>query len=163
MDTKHLQCFLTVARLLNFSEAANFLNYSQSTVSDQVRSLEEQLGVKLFERVGKKVYVSSQGNRLLPLAERMVRTAEEIDGVFAKEAMISGSLTLGAAESLCAFWLPPVLKQYRSLYPNVRVLIKVGSCPEFKHWLQQNLIDVAFGLSNEAEQPQLRQIELFRG
>lgn len=163
MDTKHLECFLTVARLLNFGEAAKVLNYSQSTISDQIRSLEQQLGVRLFERLGKKVFLSHNGNSLIPLAERMVRDAEKIEGLFAEKGEITGSLTIGAAESLCVFWLPPVLKEYRSRHPHVQVIIKVGSCLEFHHWLQQNIVDVAFSLNDEAGHPQLREIELFRG
>jgi DNA-binding transcriptional LysR family regulator len=163
LDTKHLKCFLTVARLLNFGEAAKVLNYSQSTVSDQIRSLEQQLGVKLFERLGKNVFLSNHGKQLIPLAERMVRDEEKIEGLFAEKGEITGSLTIGAAESLCVFWLPPVLKAYRSCHPHVQVIIKVGSCLEFHQWLQQNIVDVAFSLNDEAKNSQLRQIRLFRG
>jgi DNA-binding transcriptional LysR family regulator len=55
------------------------------------------------------------------------------------------------------------LKEYRILYPNVQINIKVGNCVEFPQWLQQNIIDVAFGLNDESEQQQLRQNTLFRG
>lgn len=163
MDTKHLECFLTAARLLNFGETAKVLNYSQSTVSEQIRGLEQQLGVKLFERIGKKVFLTPQGNQLITLAQRMIRDAERIEGLFAKAGEITGSLTIGAAESLCVFWLPPVLKTYRLRYPHVQIIIKVGNCLEFHHWLHQNIIDVAFSLNDEAETLQLRQTELFRG
>ena len=163
MYLKHLESFLNVARLLNFGEAARTLNYSQSTISEQIRGLEEYLGTKLFERIGRKVFLTEQGKKLLPFAERMVRDAEELKNLFSDSEMISGSLNIGAAETLCAFWLPPLLKEYRLLYPKVQINIKVGNCVDFPQWLQQNVIDVAFGLNDEAEQQQLRQIELFRG
>lgn len=163
MYIKPLQAFLAVARLLNFGDAARDLNYSQSTISEQIRSLEEYLGAKLFERIGKKVFLTEEGRRLLPLAERMVGDAEAMKGLFASGETVTGSLTIGAAESLCAFWLPPLLRDYRARHPGVQVVIKVGRCPEFPPWLQQNLIDVAFTLSNEAEAKQLRQIDLFTG
>jgi DNA-binding transcriptional LysR family regulator len=163
MYVKPLQAFLTVARLLNFGEAARTLNYSQSTISEQIQGLEEYLGVKLFERLGKKVFLTEQGRKLLPLAERMVNDAEEMKGLFGDSEGVSGSLAIGAAESLCAFWLPPVLKEYRRRYPQVQVVIKVGRCPEFPRWLQQNTIDVAFTLSDESGERQLRQIDLFCG
>jgi DNA-binding transcriptional LysR family regulator len=163
MYVKHLQSFLAVARLLNFGEAARTLNYSQSTVSEQIHSLEEYLGTRLFERLGRKVFLTEQGRKLLPFAERMVRGAEEIKGLFKDDGIVSGSLTIGSAESLCVFWLPPLLKEYKILYPHVQINIKVGNCADFPQWLQQNSIDVAFSLKNESEQPQLRQLDLFHG
>ncbi|MDF2569755.1 MAG: Transcriptional regulator [Sporomusa sp.] len=163
MYVKHLEAFITVARLLNFGEAARTLNYSQSTISEQVHGLEEYLGTRLFERIGRKVFLTEQGQKLLPLAERMVRDVEGLKNLFNDNEVVEGSLTIGAAESLCVFWLPPVLKEYRTLYPRVKIAIKVGNCVDFPQWLQQNMIDVAFSLNDESEQQQLRQIELFRG
>jgi DNA-binding transcriptional LysR family regulator len=163
MYGKHLEAFLTVARLLNFGEAARTLNYSQSTVSEQIHDLEEYLGVRLFERIGRKVFLTEQGRKLLPFAARMVKDAKELKSLFSDNEIVAGSLTIGAAESLCAFWLPPLLKKYRLSYPNVQINIKVGNCIDFPQWLQQNSIDVAFSLNDESEQQQLRQVKLFRG
>lgn len=160
---KHLETFLTVARLLNFGETARMLNYSQSTISEQIRGLEQYLDTRLFERIGRKVFLTEQGGKLIPFAERMVRDAEKLKNLFSDNGIISGSLNIGAAETLCAFWLPPLLKAYRLLYPKVQMNIKVGNCVDFPQWLQQNIIDVAFSLNDESEQQQLRQIELFRG
>jgi DNA-binding transcriptional LysR family regulator len=163
MVVKQLQSFLTVAKLLNFGEAARILNYSQSTVSEQIHSLEEDLRARLFERIGRKIFLTEQGRKLLPFAERLVSDAEKIKGLFSDTEIVAGSLTIGAAESICAFWLPPLLKEYRLCYPKVQLNIKVGNCIDFPQWLQQNSIDVAFGLNDESAQLQLRQLELFRG
>ncbi len=163
MYIKHLQTFLSVARLLNFSGAAQALNYSQSTVSEHIHILEEDLGAILFERLGKKVFLTEKGKKLLPLAERMVRDTEEIKGLFKEAGVISGCLNIGASESLCAFWLPPLLKKYRISYPKVQINIKVGNCVDFPLWLQQNIIDVAFTFNNKSVQQQLRKINLFHG
>lgn len=151
-----------VAQLLNFGEAARALSYSQSTVSDQIRSLEEYLGVRLFERIGRRVFMTEPGKRLVPFAERMVRDADTLKSLFHDSDVVSGTVTVGAAETLCTFWLPPLLKKYRVLYPKVQINIKVGNCIEFPQWLQQDSIDVAFGLNDESSHPQLRQIPLFQ-
>ncbi len=163
MDTKQLQTFLVVAKVLNFNEAARSLNYSQSTVSDHIHNLEQQLGVKLFERLGKKIFLNACGSRLVPLADRMVREAGEMEALFSDAETIGGTLTIGAAESLCAFWLPPILKEYRQLYPKVQVIIKVANCLEFSQGLRQNEIDLAFSLHDESAQEYIRQVELFHG
>lgn len=162
MYIKHLQTFLSVARLLNFGGAAQALNYSQSTVSEHIHALEEDLGARLFERLGKKVFLTGQGQKLLPLAERLLKDAGAIKGLFKEDGAISGSLNIGAAESLC-FWLPPLLKEYRLRHPKVQINIKVGSCADLPLWLQHNIIDIAFSLNNESWQHQLRHSDLFRG
>lgn len=163
MYVKHLETFLTVARQLNFGEAARILSYSQSTISEQIHDLEEYLGVRLFERIGRKVFLTEQGKMLLPVAARMVRDAKELKNLFSDSEIVAGSLNIGAAETLCIFWLPPLLKEYRILYPKVQINIKVGNCVDFPQWLQQNIVDVTFGLNDESAQQQLRQLELFRG
>lgn len=163
MVIKHLQTFLIVARVLNFGEAARTLNYSQSTVSEQIQGLEQDLGTKLFERMGKKVFLTEQGRKLIPFAERILKEAAEIRDMFSDNRTVSGTLNIGAAETLCVFWLPPLLKEYQKSYPAVQINIKVGNCTDFPQWLQQNSIDVAFSLNDEAKQQQLRQLELFRG
>lgn len=163
MDSKHLVTFITVARLLHFGETARTLNYSQSTISEHIQSLEAYLNVKLFERIGRKVFLTDRGKFFLPFAERMVREAEAARQAFSEDTVFAGSIVVGAAETLCAFWLPPLLKRYRTLYPQVQVNLRVGNCVDFPQWLQQNSIDVAFSLQDEAGQPQLRQKNLFRG
>ena len=163
MYIRQLESFIVAARLLNFGEAARNLNYSQSTISEQIHSLEEYLGVQLFERMGRKVFLTENGKKLVPFAEQMVRDAKELKNMFHSNEVLSGSIMVGAAETLCAFWLPPLLKEYRILHPKVQIHIKVGNCIDFPQWLQQNVIDVAFGLNDESGQRQLRQKTLFRG
>lgn len=161
MDIKQLQTFVAVARLLNFRAAAETLNYSQSTVSDHINNLEQELGVRLFERLGRRVFLSAHGERLIASAERMIQGADEIRGLFLQDVEVCGSLKIGAAETLCAFWLPPLLKEYRLAYPNVQVMLKMADCLEFRKMLEQNLIDVAFSLHDESGHTQLIQIDLF--
>jgi DNA-binding transcriptional LysR family regulator len=163
MYLRNLESFLTVARLLSFGEAARTLNYSQSTISEQIHLLEEYLGARLFERMGRRIFLTEQGNQLLPVAERLVRETKDLKNIFSDKQLVAGAITIGAAESLCVFWLPPLLKEFRASYPKVQINLKVGNCVDFPYWLQQNMIDVAFGLNDESEQQQLRQIELFRG
>lgn len=160
---KSLATFIAVARVLNFGEAARALNYSQSTVSEQIKGLEEYLGVRVFERIGRKVFLTQQGKQLVPYAERMVRDAENIKELFNNTGEIAGTINIGAAETLCTYWLPPLLKEYRALYPAVQINIRVGICTEFPQWLQKNLVDVAFSLYDKYNEPQLREHTLFTG
>lgn len=160
---RNLESFITVAQLLNFGEAAKVLSYSQSTVSEQIRSLEAELGVRLFERMGRRVFLTKQGTKLLPYAKRMVNDAENLKNLFKSEDGVSGTILIGAAETLCTYWLPPLLKEYRMLYPNVQINIRVGCCVEFPQWLQQNIVDVVFSLMDDYKEPQLKEQTLFNG
>lgn len=161
MDVKQLQTFIVVARLLNFRAAAEELNYSQSTISDHIRNLEQELDVKLFERLGRKVFLNEQGKKLISSAERMIQDAEEIHKLFKNNEKVKGSLKIGAAETLCVFWLPPVLKEYSKIYPEVQIILKMADCLEFPEMLGKNVIDVAFSLHDESGQLHLSQIDLF--
>ena len=160
---KNLEAFIAVARLLNFGEAAGFLNYSQSTVSEQIKSLEVYLGVRVFERIGRKVFLTEDGKKLIPYAERMVRDAENLKNLFKTDEEVSGTIVIGAAETLCTYWLPPLLKEYRLLYPAVQINIRVGICTEFPQWLQKNVVDTAFSLYDGYNEPQIREHTLFTG
>ena len=162
MDVRQLQTFIVVARLLNFRAAAEELNYSQSTVSDHIRNLEQELNVKLFERLGRKVFLNEQGKKLISLAERIIKDDEAIHKLFDNDEKVKGSLKIGAAETLCVFWLPPLLKEYSKIYPQVQIMLKMADCLEFPEMLEKNIIDVAFGLHDESGQKQLSQIDLFQ-
>lgn len=161
MDVKQLQTFIVLARLLNFRAAAEELNYSQSTVSDHIRNLEQELGVKLFERIGKKVFLNEEGNKLISPAQKMLQDAEEIHELFNKGEKVHGDLRIGAAETLCAFWLPPLLKEYTKIYPKVRIILKMADCLEFHELLEKNIVDVAFSLHDESKRKDLFQIDIF--
>ncbi|WPC43750.1 LysR family transcriptional regulator [Clostridium sp. JS66] len=162
MDIRQLQTFLVVARLLNFRAAAEELNYSQSTVSDHIRNLEQELGVKLFERLGRKVFLNEQGEKLISSAKKMIKDAEEIHKLFDNDEKIKGTLTIGSAETLCVFWLPPLLKEYSKIYPDVQIILKVADCLDLPEMLEKNIIDVAFSLHDESTQQHLSQIDLFQ-
>ena len=163
MDIKPLQTFLVAARLLGFGEAARALNYSQSTVSEHIRLLEEELGVRLFERIGRQVFLTEQGRLLVPLAEKLKQDLSMITGAFRQDESFSGTLTIGSVESLCVFWLPQLLKEYKLRYPRVRVVIRIIECAQMAAWIRQNMVDVAFGMSDESRQPNILQQLLFNG
>lgn len=146
MDFKQLNAFLTISKLQSFTKAADMLGYAQSSITTQVKLLESELGVKLFERIGKNVTLTHEGKKLLPYAKQMLKLSSDIKNtVFSKESP-SGTLTIGAAESLCVLRLPEILKEYRKLYPDVDVSLKFGSCADFRSFLSDNIIDVAFSL-----------------
>ncbi|WP_294402247.1 LysR family transcriptional regulator [uncultured Clostridium sp.] len=146
MDFKQLNAFLTISKLQSFTKAADALGYAQSTITTQIKLLESELDVKLFERIGKSTTLTHEGKKLLPYAKQILKLSTDIKTTVSNEDKPSGTLTIGAAESLCVLRLPEILKEYRRLYPDVDVSLKFGSCADFRHYLSENLIDVAFSL-----------------
>lgn len=151
MDLRQLNAFITITKLQNFTAAANSLGYAQSTVTTQIKLLEEELGVKLFERMGKSISLTYEGKKLLPYAKQMIKLDSDIKNVIFNEEKPSGTLTIGAAESLCVLRLPLILKEYRKLYPDVDISIKFGNCASFRTMLRDNIIDIAFSLGKKID------------
>lgn len=151
MDFKQLSAFVEISKLQSFTAAANSLGYAQSTVTTQIKLLENELDVKLFERIGKNVTMTHEGKKLLPYAKQMLKLSDDVKNAVFHDERPNGTLTIGAAESLCVIRLPEILKEYRRLYPEVEVSLKFGSCADFRHYLKDNIIDVAFSLGRKID------------
>ena len=101
MTITQLSTFLTIAELNSFSAAADSLGYAQSTVTTQIKQLEDELGCVLFDRLGKTISLTSSGERLIIYAEKMLQLEREIRLDVAEEENPAGVLKLGVSESLC--------------------------------------------------------------
>ena len=123
MDLRQLTTFTTVANERSFTRAALTLNYAQSSVTAQIQSLEDELGVPLFDRLGRRVALTEAGRRLQDYAARMLALAEETRAAVTESAEPSGTVVIGVVESLCTYRLPPLLRAYRQRYPQVRLLL----------------------------------------
>jgi DNA-binding transcriptional LysR family regulator len=110
MDMRRFAAFVTVADVGGISAAASSLSYAQSTVSMQLRSLEEELGVRLVERTPGGSRLTDAGQRLLPYAREALELAERMRRAMHPER---GELRIGALESLAAEWLPDILTALR--------------------------------------------------
>ena len=142
---KQLRAFCQVARLGTFSRAAEYLALSQPAVSMQVRTLEEDLRVLLFERHGARgVALSHIGRRLyhfaMPLVEGLDRLPHTI--VEAHYDMVVGELDVGVGEVSAAFLLPRYLKQFRRRNAQVRINVRTGSGRQRLDWLRGHELDI---------------------
>lgn len=144
MELRQLKAFSTVAKTRNFTRAAGLLDYAQSSITAQVRSLEEELGTKLFERLGRQIAITKDGERLLVYAEQILKLSTEAKEVVSISAVPRGTISIGAPESLCVYRLAALLQEYRKRYSDVEIILKLGSCEDLLHWLKTNAIDVAF-------------------
>lgn len=144
MELRQLNTFMTIARLQSFSKAALELGYAQSSITSQIQLLEQELNVRLFERLGHNITLTPEGKKLQPMAEQMLKLTNDIKSIGNHSEIPSGPLIIGAVESLCVTRLPKLIKEYRSRYPDVEILIKFGRKVEFLRSLKENTIDIAF-------------------
>lgn len=122
IDWNHLRAFLATAEEGSFSAAARVLRLTQPTLSRQVAGLEQDLGVHLFERVGRSIDLTAAGRELLQHARAMGDAASKLSLTAAAQSQsIDGELRLTASDVFSAHVLPPVLHQLRKVAPRLRI------------------------------------------
>jgi len=149
LDNKQLKTFLTIAKLRSFTLAAQNLNYAQSTVTTQIKLLEKELDVRLFERLGHCITLTPDGRRLLPFAKQILKLSNDAKNIVNNQDIPSGTLSIGVIESLCIKRLFKILKEYRLRYPSVDIALKFGNSADFLRSLKENTIDIAFFIENK--------------
>ncbi|MEY2633765.1 MAG: hypothetical protein RIR00_2419 [Pseudomonadota bacterium] len=158
MKLQQLRYVVEIARCgLNVSEAAEALFTSQPGVSKQIKLLEDELGVVIFERSGKRFTgISEPGRRILDIAGRILREAENLRRVGAEYVDgNAGSLTVAATHTQARYVLPPVVKDFVARHPQVRLTLHQGSPVQIAEWVQDGQADI--GIATEAldQYPQL--------
>ena len=146
MELREIATFLQVAQLKSFSKAAKQLGYSQAAVTIQVKQLEKELNVHLFDRIGKQTTLTHQGAVFFEHAAAIMRDLECARDAVTEATELTGSLCLGTIESICASIFPPLLKEYHRLYPRVNVSIITDSPGTLLDMMNSNAIDIVYFL-----------------
>jgi DNA-binding transcriptional LysR family regulator len=140
-----LHTFIVLANCSSFTEAAEKLFCSQPAVSMKIHSLEEIFGVKLFDRMGKKMLLNQNGKDLLPYAQKMVDLFEEAKQMFKeKESTPQGTLTICASNFVGVYIMPTFLKKFKNLYPHVELKLHIHSYDQMIKSILSNEIDGAY-------------------
>ncbi len=122
MDTQSLQAFLAVADSASFSRAAEQLYLTQPAVSKRIATLEEQIGARLFDRIGRRVTLTEAGQVLLPRARQILVMVDDSRRALVNlTGDVGGSLTLATSHHIGLHRLPPLLKAYTRAHPEVRL------------------------------------------
>jgi DNA-binding transcriptional LysR family regulator len=151
MEIRHLRSFRTVANLLSFNKAAVKLHYSQSNISAQIQALEEELGVQLFDRLGRRVQLTETGVQLLEYANKIVNLVEETHAEVAGGKEPRGSLSIRIPETFGTHRLPPVIKEFHSRFPKVQLNFMTCAHEGLEKDLRKGLIDLAFLLAESIQ------------
>ncbi|MCA1293283.1 LysR family transcriptional regulator [Paenibacillus sp. alder61] len=146
MELRQLITFRTVASTLNFSRAAEALNYVPSNVTMQIKALEDELGVRLFDRLGKQLVLTHAGKRFLTQIQSVLDKLDEARSVVHDNEVLNGTLTISANEVICAYRLPAVFQRFRAQHPGVRLIFRSVPNQELKQALFEGTADIVFML-----------------
>lgn len=150
IELRHLTYFVTVAQKLNFSRAAEALHVAQPAISQQIRALEDELGVRLFDRMGKRIALTRAGEVLLPQAYQILAAVERAaNEVRAMGELVRGSSSLGAPPTISTHVLPARLTQFKKLYPGLEVSLREAGTESLLDLVQAGQLDLAIVASDQ--------------
>jgi DNA-binding transcriptional LysR family regulator len=141
MELRQLEIFRILAHELSFTRTAARAHCVQSNVSVQIRAIEQELGVQLFERLGQQVRLTPHGQRLLPYAERILRLLDEAQTV-TRGGESAGTLLIGSPESVLTYRLPPVLQAFRAKFPEAELVFRAVGTTDLVPQLEQGQLDL---------------------
>lgn len=139
MENKNVATFVKIVEFNNFTKAADSLGYSQAAVTAQIKSLEKELGVPLFDRVGKRIFLTQAGKTFLPFAIDLLKAEEAAKNSVGVSEELEGELVICSASSYASEVLPQILLRYMHLHPKVRITVKVSD------YLEDNMHKLAQG------------------
>ena len=144
MEFRQIQTFMQIAQVKNFSKTAELLGYSQSAVTVQIRQLETELGVRLFDRTGKKVILTPKGKEFLIHANKIIDEMHKAKDAMNDTAELKNPLHIGTIESLCTVKLQEIVQRFRKEHPQVRIQITIGSPERLIQKMEHNELDVIY-------------------
>lgn len=159
MDFQRLKTFHAVATLMNFNRAATVLNYAQSSVSAQVKTLEEEVGAPLFKRMGKRVQLTDAGRKMVKYAEQILAMGEAALADVGGHDELEGILTIRAPQTVATWYLPKVLAAFQPRYPRVRLNVDSCAFHSLENELRIGSVDLAFLLTDSIQAAEL-EVEL---
>lgn len=142
MNLNHLKALVKVVQTGSFKEAAKHLNVSQPAITQRIQALEEYMKTRLLTKESDGVHLTSHGRTIyessLVILSLWEKVEEEVWGT-----KVKGRLTLGASTIPSEYLLPPILKAYRNVYPDVKLQLRISGTNEVVRWLRDRTVDVA--------------------
>lgn len=156
MELRQLKYFLKAKELLNFTEAATALNISQSTLSQQIKQLEDELSAPLFNRIGKRITLTEAGNLFSEYALQSINRANE--GLLLLrdlKNLNTGKVTIGVIYSMRILFAK-ILVQFASQYPNIKIQVVFGTTKDLLERLNLHHFDFILTFHEELREPHLK-------
>lgn len=145
MDVRDLKVFLSVSRHLNYTRAGEEIHLSQPSVSVRIRQLETELGVRLFEQLGKKVVLTDAGQLLVPYANRVIAAVDDArHAIDELQGLERGSLRIGASTTPGMYLVPQVVAAFKRSHPKIDIHLRIKDTREVEDGVLRNDFDFGF-------------------
>ncbi|MBR2388359.1 MAG: LysR family transcriptional regulator [Clostridia bacterium] len=146
MELRNLITFIHVAELGSFTKAAEQLGYSQSTISFQIKQLEDELGCLLFERINHTITLTERGHELVSYAHRICALTDEFRENMSKDEELSGRIHIVTPDSVCEEMISTHYKDFHNKYPSISVRFSTGDTGDMLDKIDHNEADVIITL-----------------
>lgn len=161
MEVRQLGYFIKAAEMLHFTEAAAASFVTQSTLSQQIKQLEEELGMLLFDRVGKQVRLTEAGNIFLLHAKQIILDIKKSkQAIFELANMVNGELKIGVTYAFSSMLLP-ALTPFSEKYPGIMIHVEYGTAGELENKLRTADLDIVLAFHEQADSSGLEMQPLF--
>lgn len=142
MDIKNLYTFKTIVEEGSFINAASVLGYTQSTITFQIRQLEQELDTTLFEKIGRKMVLTQEGNNLLPHVLETIESYEKLKNLGKDYSQMNGELNIILSETIFCYKMQKVISEFHKLAPNIKLKMRSLSCHNTKQALIEGSADI---------------------
>lgn len=142
MDLKFLNTFRAIVEEGSFSKAAGRLNYTQSTITFQIGQLEQELSIRLFEKIGRKMVLTKAGEQLIPYVDEVLSSIDRLRNFEDDLAESQGDLRVGVGETLLCYHLPAILKEFHRQAPKARLFLRSMNCYDIRDELIAGTLDI---------------------
>ncbi|MBQ1281800.1 MAG: LysR family transcriptional regulator [Oscillospiraceae bacterium] len=148
MELRNLTTFMKVAELQNFSQAAEALGYSQSAVTVQIRQLENELGVRLFDRIGKNIMITQYGTEFMKYAADVLAATNRAMTFASESHTMRGTVCVGTLESVLTGFFSKIMPEFHKQFPLVDTRVVDASVEQLKEYLDRNTVDLILTLDH---------------
>ena len=150
MNTKSLVTFKTILEAGSFQKAADRLGYTQSTVTFQIKQLEEELTLKLFEKIGRRMELTQAGKDIMPYIDMILQGAEQISNYGKSLSEISGSLKLAIPDSILIYNMQPFMQAFTHEAPNVQLIVNSIQSGEINPSIADGTADIGINCEKDS-------------
>ncbi len=145
MTLRKLEIFYWVAEKLNMTTVSKEKYISQPAISQMIKEMEDELEVKLFNRLGKRLYLTDEGELFKTYSRRMMNLYKEFEEVLEeKKDLKNGKLKLGASSTIGIYVMPQLIKYFIKEFPDIDISLKIGNTEDIAKMILKNDIDFAF-------------------
>ncbi|MCT4631399.1 MAG: LysR family transcriptional regulator [Firmicutes bacterium] len=159
MEIRQLKIFMAVCDSMSFTRAAKDLSYSQSTISDNIKALEKSLGHQLFDRLGKKIYLTDKGKELKDLSKKLIEEYDYVLNTIQEKGR--EIITIGITETLCSYKLSDFFMDFLKKTRDVEIHFEIRHVKDITEMLYNNAIDIGFSLDKKPNDKNLKIHNLF--